>query len=334
MMNLRFALLALVLSILPIASSSAQSNSINVLPRRSVDMARFGLNAFVNDPRYGTVRSQLRTACGTLGVRHLRVLFQWNDQVQPTPSAPIDFSFYDDIARNIPRGCTALVVVAGLPSWMSNESNWIGGSARSTFVEKWWRKVLERYGANRRLSAWQLWNEPNDENNPHNTVLGVLSPAAYVELGALADNVRDEVAPTRSLVMAATTAINQNFPAAYNYNRDLLELGATAFFDVWAVHYYGVQLERLLLGGIDQFLQTVGIPIWMTESGEKGASRQLNYVRRLWPFLRQRVPGIARMYYYSFTEDTSETNSYAILNKNLRRSESDLYRHLVSLKGK
>lgn len=312
-------------------ASAASADSVDILPKGSIDIKRFGLNAFANDPKYGTVKSQLQQACSTLGVRYLRVLFQWNDQVQASKSGSINFSFYDDIARNIPRGCQAVVVVAGLPSWMKRSENWINNNPRQTFSELWFRKLLNRYGTNSRITAWQVWNEPNDSNNPDNTTLDVIDPSQYLELGVFADQVRDEIAPRKLLVMAATTAVNQKFPQTLNYNKVLLELGAPSIFDIWSVHYYGVQLEHLLLGGIDSFLQSTGMRIWITESGEKGSSKQLNYVRRLWPFLRKRVPRVERIYYYSFTEDTGSTNSYALINKNLRQRYSDLYRYLQKL---
>ena len=299
-------------------------------PRKSIPTNMMGVNAFANDPRFGSVRQQYAEVKGTLRLKYVRVLFAWNDQVQPTPSSPINFSFYDDIASHIPRGTEALVVLTGIPSWMRSSSNWIDGDPRKTFVELWVKPVVTRYASRSRLKAWQIWNEPNMTSDPHNTTLGLASsPANYVHLASLARDTIRSIAPTRKVVSAATTAINQNYPRSLNYNKEMKSAGLEAAVDIWAVHYYGAQPENVIRPqGVGSFLKGVSLPLWVTESGKMGTTKQREYVERIWPFLRSEIPGIKRLYYYQFTEATPANSTYGLRNLTQGRTVSDLYIYL------
>src|SRR5690606_15393593 len=148
----RFALIATIGSLIFIIAAAADSQAEmpeispyglfeNLFPREEIDTATMGVNAFVNDARFGSIRSQLHEVKNTLKLKHIRVLFAWDDNVQPTPRSRPNFSFYDNIAKKIPRGTQALVVLTGVPSWMNDPANWTGGSPRSAFVRRWVRKV-------------------------------------------------------------------------------------------------------------------------------------------------------------------------------------------------
>ncbi len=302
----------------------------DLIPRRSINVSRMGLNAFANDPRFGTVRAQLREVKHKLGIRFIRVLFAWNDQVQSSPGGPIDFSFYDDIARNIPKDTQALVILTGLPSWMANSNNWISGNPRLTFVERWVKPVASRYASNSRIKAVQIWNESNNGGNPDNETLGMVDiPENYLEMLALAQNAVKTIAPNKKVVNAATTAINQDFPETPDYNQALLDGGIESLVDIFAAHYYGNNVLNVIRpGGSADILNQVEKPIWITESGAKGISKQRAYVERYWPFLSGMVPGVKRYYYYQFTEDAPAGETYGLRNPDPNNARSDLYRFL------
>lgn len=311
-------------------SSSDVDDAIDVIqdpPRKQIDYGKLGLNSFVNDGRFGSIRAQLREVRTTLGVRHVRVLFAWEDRVQPIPGGPINFSFYDEILAALPADVDVLVVLAHVPSWMSNSGNWVEGNPRTSFVELWVRRVLQRYGNNPQITGFQIWNEPNAPQESGNSVLNVdLNPSNYVEMLARAYSVVKDIAPGKLVVNAATTAINQNYPDSIKYNRDMRSAGIEQFIDVFAVHYYGEQFENVVRkGGVRDFLNGIGRPIWLTESGEQGLDRQLEYVERTWPFLTERIPGIDRIYYYQHTEASPADVSFGL--RNLERV-SDLFLHL------
>lgn len=295
--------------------------------RRPINTARVGVNAFVNDGRFGSIRSQLLEVRDTLRLSFIRVLFDWNDDIQSSPSAEPDFSFYDAIIAGVPSGIDVLVIITGVPSWMDNSSNWVNNNPRLTFSEKWVRSVVARYAGNGSIMGFQIWNEPNQNSNPENSTLNLTnSPENYVELLASAYGIVKDLAPSKRVVSAATTAINQNYPESLDYNRGMRDAGATSFADVWAIHYYGKQYENVTRpGGVADFLNGLPQPIWVTESGAQGVDSQLEYAERTWPFILDEIPGIQRIYQYQFTEASPPESTYGLRNLSADLPVSDLY---------
>lgn len=315
----------------PYTALAAPPTMKGILPKKDVPVKIMGINAFVNDNQFGTINYQLLEVKNTLGINFVRVLFNWDDNVQPTPASEPDFSFYDDIVEAIPKKMKVLIILTKVPSWMSDSDNWIEGNPRKTFVERWVKVVANRYrnSKKKRLKAFQIWNEPNDENNPDNITMELAtSPENYVELMMLAQNQIKSISPKKQVVNAATTSINQNYPETLQYNQDLIDAGLLSVTDIFAAHYYGVRLETLLLGGVSDFLNSIDAPIWITESGEKGTTKQLNYARTMWPFLLETVPGIKRIYLYQFTEDSPASSTYGLRNLTPGKTISDLYIYL------
>jgi len=301
-----------------------------VIPRQPIPYSLLGINAFVNEPQFGSIRSQLREVNSILGIKKTRVLFAWNDQVQPTPGTTPNFAFYDQIVNSLPVGTEALVILTGTPSWMKDSRNWIGGNPRATFAELWAKKVAARYSKRGRVRAFQIWNEPNNPDFKENLTLDVLTkPENYVELLALSYNAVKSVAPRKLVVSGATTAIAQNFPETLNYNKAMVKAGALSFADSYAIHYYGKSVERVLLpGGVAEFVNSITKPVWVTETGAQGVNKQLEYAQRVFAFLKARMPGIARVYIYQFTESTPSATTYGLRNFTPGASVSDLYINL------
>ena len=316
-----------------VASKQSETAPFSLAPLGTLPYKKLGVNAFVNDSRFGSIRKQFLEVKNTIKVRNVRMLFRWDDLVQPLPTSAPNFSFYDDIVRNIPSGVKAFVVITGVPSWMSNPTNWLNGNPRSTFVQRWVNVVVARYAKRRSIVGWQIWNEPNMESDSDNQLLGFVDePANYVAMLSEAYDVIRDLAPQDKVIAAATTAINQNYPTTFDYNKDLKTAGIESVCDIWSMHYYGAQYERLLFLGISTFLQKIDKPIWVTESGSQGVTTQLEYGRRTWPLLVKTVPSIARIYIYQFTEDTASSVTYGLRNLSLEKPKSDLYLHLQSRK--
>jgi hypothetical protein len=300
------------------------------IPRKPIPYSLLGVNAFANDPRFGSIRNQFREVKSTLRLRRVRILFAWNDQIQPTPSAEPFFGFYDEIVRSLPVGVEAVVVLTGVPSWMSDSRNWTNGDPRETFVELWVKKVISRYRRQGRLAAYQIWNEPNNPDFRENLTLDVLTkPANYVELLARAHSVIKGAARRKKVINAATTAIAQNFPETLDYNRAMVNAGILSFTDAYAVHYYGKNVERVIVpGGVADFMNSVEKDIWITESGAQGVTKQLEYAERIFAFLKSNVPAIRRIYWYQFTEDSPAGVTYGLRNLTPDSFVSDLYINL------
>ncbi|MCO6432359.1 MAG: cellulase family glycosylhydrolase [Deltaproteobacteria bacterium] len=327
------------LAIILITAFSVACNSSDVkdaidliegVPRKDIDRSIVGVNAFVNDARFGSIDGQFNEIRDTLGIHFVRILFAWNDAVQPGPGSTPNFSFYDDIAASLPPGVDAIVVLTGVPGWMGDPANWIGGDPRATFVSRWVEPVVSRYASNGRIIGYQIWNEPNMAANPDNITLGLAAgPQSYTAMLKAAFNSVRQIAPSKLVLSAATTAINQNFPDTLSYNRIMVDSGALDALDVFAIHYYGKQYENVIQdGGVQDFLNGLNKEIWVTESGEQGVNNQLAYAEEVWPFLTERVSAIKRIYYYQFAEATPADVTYGLRNLTPGLSVSDLYVHL------
>jgi hypothetical protein len=295
--------------------------------RKPINKQITGVNAFANDSRFGSASAQYNEVKNVLGLRHVRVLMNWDNGVQPSPGSAQNFSFYDSLINAVPSGVDVLIVTTEVPSWMRNSANWVGGSARTTVIEKWIAPLASRYGNNGKVVGIQLWNEPNMESNSDNELMGFINaPEMYASFLTGAAAKMRQVAPRLKVVNAATTAINQNHPSTLDYNKDMVAAGVADAVDIYAIHYYGEQFERVLQGGIKNFLNNdINRPIWVTESGEQGVNKQLRYVERAWPFLKEKIPGIERFYYYQLTEATPSESTYALRNLTAGSALSDLY---------
>ncbi|NDC38957.1 MAG: hypothetical protein EBZ48_13055 [Proteobacteria bacterium] len=212
---------------------------------------------------------------------------------------------------------------------MRSSANWIDGNPRTTFAERWVRPVVNRYRSNGRIVGWEIWNEPNTSGEENQTMGFVSNPANYVEMLARSFSLSRDLAPSKLVLNAATSAINQSYPDNLNYNRGMRDASALSFTDRWNVHYYGKQYENVVRnGGVADFLNGLPKPIWVTESGIQGVNKQLEYAERVWPFLMDEIPGIERIYQYQFTESTAPANSFGLKNLSADFPVSDLYIHL------
>lgn len=329
---------SLVLPLLAILALLSACNSTEDLidlaldppQRRTIDTSRMGVNNFFIDPEFGTIPQQYSEIQNTLGLRSVRVLMSWVNAVQPSPSSNVNFDFFDAIIANIPAGVDVIIVVTGTPDWMTNPNNWDGGNPRATWVNRWLTRIVQRYGQQGGVLGFEVFNEPNFLDIPSDVALDLQNPDNYFELLSLSASVIRANAPSRLVIPAATLAINQSFPDNLNYNRRLRDLGAADIVDVWNIHYYSRAFERVVQNdGIADFLNGLGKPIWITESGETGPNNQLEYVETVWPFLRDEIPGIDRIYYYQFGETVLPVeNNFGLRTTDPSFPVSDLYVHL------
>lgn len=328
----RFYLLAILL----ISGCGSLGDVIDVVvdepDRKEIDTSIMGANAFFNDGRFGSLSSQANEIRNTLRLRRVRVLFAWNDDVQPLPNEPVNFSFYDDIlAATGEAGLEVLVILTGVPSWMSDEVNWTSDdNPRKTFVDRWVRKVVNRYKNRSHIVGFEIWNEQNEPNEPDNLVLDIKDkPTNYVEMLCHAYSTIEDLAPSKLVVSGATTAINQNYPSSINYNENMRNAGAEDCADIYAVHIYGKQYENFeRSGGVKDFLNGLSRLIWVTETGAQGVNSQLEYAERMYPYLREQIPDIQRIYQYQAFESTPAESTYGLRNLTAGQTLSDLYIYL------
>ena len=297
--------------------------------RKPINRSLTGVNNFFVNSEFGTISAQFEEIRDSLGLHMVRVLFAWDDNVQPSAGASPNYSFFDDIVEQIPSNVDVVVVLAHTPSWMTNSSNWIDGNPRKTWVERWVRPTVARYAGRRGIVGWEVWNEPDLTVVASDAALGLETAQNYFELLNLAAPVIRNLDPTRLVVIAATQSIQQKYSAPLDYNRVLRDLGAENLVDVWNIHYYGEQYENVVRNnGVAEFLNSLSTPIWVTESATQGVNNQLAYAERTWGFLRDEIPGIDRIYWYEFSSRSPVESTFGLRTTNQAFPVSDLYVHL------
>jgi hypothetical protein len=285
-----------------------------------------GVNNFFVNSQFGSISTQYSDIKSNIKLNYVRVLFAWTTEVQPTPNSPINYSFFDNILAGAPAGVDVLVVLSHTPSWMANSANWIGGNPRVTWIEKWLKPTINRYAGHGRIIGWEVWNEPDLVTVASDAPMDLVNPANYMELLSLGSSYIRQRDPAKLVLNAATSSIQQNYPTLLNYNKDLRDMGAVGLVDIWNVHYYGNQFERVVKGGgVADFLNGLTVPIWITESGAQGPNNQLSYVETAWPFLREKIPGIDRIYYFELNSPQEISVNFGMRTTNPQFPVSDLY---------
>ncbi len=132
-------------------------------------------NFFVNQNQFGSIDSQYQDIRQNLGVKFIRVLFAWSNEVQPTPGSSPNYSFYDEIAAKAPADVDLLVVIAHTPTWFTNTANWVDSNPRKAWIEQWLKPTIARYRNNPRIIGFEIPKSPcsslvfflsNIERNP------------------------------------------------------------------------------------------------------------------------------------------------------------------------
>ena len=87
--------------------------------------------------------------------------------------------------------------------------------------------------------------------------------------------------------------------------------------------------ERVIRsGGIADFLNGLPNLIWITESGEQGFNEQLAYAETTWPFLREKISRLDKIFFYQYSEPTPSDITFGLRNPDPNFGTSDLYIHL------
>lgn len=305
------------------------TSSVSDPDKKPIDQSILGVNNFYVNSQIGSIDQQNNDIKNTLGIKHVRVLFAWTDDVQRDPEDSAYVGFYDEIIRKIPEGMDVLVVVAHTPGWITNSANWIDGNPRKTWVERWFKPLVKRYAGNSKIVGWEVWNEPDLTVVPSDMALGLEEAANYYEMLEMASRVVRTYDPGKKILIASTQSINQKFPNTLNYNKRLVSLGAESLVDVWNIHYYGKNYDTVVVSnGISDFLNTLTVPVWVTESGQKGIAEQLEYGQRTWPFLQEEIGNLERIYIYEYSSTAAVGETYGLRTNDQVNPVSDLYIYL------
>lgn len=278
-------------------------------------------NEFVSNPK-GDPGAQGADIRNTLGLRHIRTSFFFDESFLPSEGARPNFSRFDTILASIPPDTDLLPILAYAPQWLANRADW-----KDVFINRYVIPVLDRYGNDGRIIGWEIWNEPDGFCNGRVAPPGVLdcSPGDYVDLAArTAPEIRKRSGAL--IVGAATTSINQSFPSHFDYNKNMVGAGLLPLIDVYNFHWYGEQLEKLTFGGIADFLNSTGKLVWCTESGDRGSTRQLQHAEDVFPAFDDSIDNLDRIYIFTYFDGAGSANTFGLVSA--EGIESDLYQFL------
>jgi hypothetical protein len=279
-------------------------------------------NEFFSSTPKGGPGAQGADIRNTLQIRHIRVSFFFDEGFLPSEGASPNFARFDSILAAIPPDTDVLPILAYAPRWLANRRDW-----KDVFINRYVIPVLSRYGGDGRIAGWEIWNEPDAFCNGKVAPPGVLdcSPQDYVDLVArVAPEIR---ARSGALIVgAATTSINQSFPRHFDFNKDMVSAGLLGLIDVYNFHWYGSQLEKLSFGGIADFLNGTGKPVWCTETGERGSTNQLGHAQDVFPAFEDQIDRLERIFIFTYFDGEGPATTYGLVaNDGL---ESDLYQFL------
>ena len=278
-------------------------------------------NEFVSNPK-GDPAAQGADIRNTLMLRHIRTSFYFDEGFLPTEGSSPNFARFDAVMASIPPDTTVLPILAYAPNWLARRADW-----KNVFINRYVIPVLDRYGSDSRIAGWEIWNEPDGFCNGRVAPAGVLdcSPGDYVDLVA---RVSPEIRKRSGapVVAAATTSINQSFPDHFNFNKNMVGAGILPLIDVFNFHWYGEQLEKLSFGGIADFLNGTGKPVWCTESGERGSTQQRQHAEDVFPAFDDQIKNLERIYIFTYFDGAEPSDTYGLVANN--GIESDLYQFL------
>ncbi len=157
---------------------------------------------------------------------------------------------------------------------------------------------VSRFANDPKVIAWELENEP--ENFLQWTA------QQYVDwVKDVAPLVRNTAGRDQKLVAAATRPMVQDFPNTLNYNKDMISAGLLDEVDVFNMHVYTKQYEKLpSVEEVFTSAQSRGAEVWVTEVGENEIADQLSYFLQVTEVYKRLDMDADRWVIYAWNDDT------------------------------
>jgi hypothetical protein len=213
----------------------------------------------------------------------LRVSFNWG-QVEPTPGAARDWSYYDTLVSRAARArVSTMAVLSGSPAWAAGGSAYAPQTpATRTAFAAFVRDLVRRYGRGgsfwrshrglprRPVTAFQVWNEPN---YPPHWGDGPSRARDYAVLLKLIARTIRAVDRRATIATAGLLASSTRGPAGYSYLDSLYGVkGIKRYFDAVSIHPYaenvsGVEGELTRIRRVMRSNGDRRTPIWISEIG-------------------------------------------------------------------
>lgn len=282
---------------------------------------KLGLNMFPRNRTTGDLAAQMNDI-KSLGIDWIRVTFWFDTFYMPTASSAPNFDRLDEVvlAANA-AGINILAVLHPAPDWLA------GGGWKTVYVNNFVKPVVSRY--KNYVKHWEVWNEPDSMTH------GLLSGSAddYFELLRMASAAIRAIDPSAQIVAGATVNIVVDGLDKFNWTQRLIDLGLAQYADILNIHYYSdLDIELSAFGG--PLVKSAGMPVWVTETGEKGQGKQKDYFDRNMPYIDKSL-GPERIFWYCYVSGAGENeqkhpdDTYGIVTVfEGVRYDSPLYTHL------
>ena len=274
------------------------------------------------------------------GVQWQREEIFWHE-VQKQPGGPYDwdgngagmYNYDAAISAQSRAGVRLLGLLDYSPAWFKGQAprpeEWIADWGDFVY------NTVARYGREQgAIKHWELWNEPNLAPTGYETGLYTVADFVRVlEVGRAAAKAAD---PEAQIVLGGLASIWSEPPSPYHYDYfDYLDqvarLGGWQHVDILAIHPYRPAAPegeawrrdqsltfREELQRLDAFLLANGPkPVWFTELGWSASTYHLGVDADTQAFYLVRSfmlaiahPGIEKVFWYDFRNDTSPNASY------------------------
>ncbi len=258
-------------------------------------------------------------------IKYVREEFNWN-LIEPI-KGKMDYSRYDEIMQSYQHyDVEVLGLLAYSAKWSAQAPNNV---ANKEFyppnIDQWnnfVRETVTRYQG--QVSAWEVWNEPNDINFFNG------ARKQYYNLLANTSNTIKSIDPAAKVISGGTTWPDPN------YAQDFYKANMQNYIDGYGVHAYyceqGVadgHYEKLAgdLAEIIQISNQYKKPLWITEFGcssftigQKKQADNLAYMMTLF----NASQNIERVYWYSLrdTGHVGKEGEYGLITKNYTLKQS------------
>lgn len=268
----------------------------------STSIDYFGLN-IGTELNWQTWRDQLFMLYSDAGIRWLRVWYNWASLEKQPGVYGDDWTLASLwMAKNL--GFKILFVVWGTPPHAGNGD--LGSMPNPTALTNYCRWLKEEYGD--LVDAWEVGNEPNL------TKYYSGSPVQYVNTLATAYRVLRGNKPV--------VAAGPSGAATPDYWNALLSNGMERHCDRVNLHPYRNQ-PRQVLHMVDQFLNRVNKPLWITELGLAtnvgGEQRKADFVSQVLPALTTRAEKV--FWYRSIQGDGLHPLDYGLMEADRKTSQ-------------
>ncbi len=211
------------------------------------------------------------------GVKLLRTPLEWEIVQSSGPDQPYDTSNFDQLVEwsqegDLPK-LEILPILIGTPAWVEGAETNNEPPTTALDLERWQAFVtamVDRYGANGPIDAWQVWNEPNLSAFWTDRDPDVREYAAFLQLTDRA--IRD--GETRAKTVLAGMPQRPGAPKPQTeFLRPLYRIkGVRKAFDIVATHPYATSKDQAVdsvkaIRGLMNRFNDRRTPIWITESG-------------------------------------------------------------------